>query len=493
MDRNSGLSSDVDMTCSEGDGSEFVPSSRESSSSDSDSDMSEQFVITSGKKSRNIASRPEPYQTSEHPDTSENVGHASATGTAHSPSLLQSAAGPDLIQDAIHPIPIQSDSEDEDIDPEEKVFEKQNKNIFVRRIMKSATGKSGRKKKHDRILNLKHPCPFCNKSFCHFAQHVLGNSHSEEKEVMDILKLDVSKENEKKKRKAKIQLLRLRGENQNNMKVMSKGSGEIILGRRLDGDWEFNINKFGPCPSCKGWLKLCSMWRHQSRCVGRESGSQMRTTGELTTESAVLSGRLSDQASDALKKEVFTIMTNDSPGRVAKGDSLIISLGNMWMQRNVGNKLMRRYYTSSIMRLMAKLLIHLRNIHKAEDTPLWDFIKPQYYQSVVEAALLCCAPDESDTEDLSSPSNALKLGFDLKRISSMKHAESIMQKDGESKKDSKEFLFLMNSSWGHKVTKLARTLLDERQFNKKIQLPPPGIKVIKINNISLDSLMKILV
>ena len=56
-----------------------------------------------------------------------------------------------------------------------------------------------------------------------------------------------------------------------------------------------------------------------------------------------------------LTKEVFPIMQLDNVTKVAKGDSLIINLGNQWMMRNRGNEINRKYYTSSVMRLNAKL------------------------------------------------------------------------------------------------------------------------------------------
>ena len=56
---------------------------------------------------------------------------------------------------------------------------------------------------------------------------------------------------------------------------------------------------------------------------------------------------------------LFSTMRNDQVAKVARIDPLIIGLGNMWMKRNVGNRAMRRYYTSSIMWLVAKLLMNI--------------------------------------------------------------------------------------------------------------------------------------
>ena len=93
-------------------------------------------------------------------------------------------------------------------------------------------------------------------------------------------------------------------------------------------------------------------------------------------------------------------MRNDQVAKVARNDPLIIGLGNMWMKRNVGNRAMRRYYTSSIMRLVAKLLMNIRSLQTEENKKnlsLSDYIKPKYYKHFVRAALICCGPDPDST------------------------------------------------------------------------------------------------
>jgi hypothetical protein len=46
-----------------------------------------------------------------------------------------------------------------------------------------------------------------------------------------------------------------------------------------------------------------------------------------------------------LTKEVFPIIQLDNVRKMAKGDSLIIHLGNRWMMRNRRNEINRKYYT----------------------------------------------------------------------------------------------------------------------------------------------------
>ena len=83
------------------------------------------------------------------------------------------------------------------------------------------------------------------------------------------------------------------------------------------------------------------------------------------------------------------------------------------------------------------------------------------------------APDLNDEEVLEKPSNAIKLGYDLKRLINLKIGMAIMHNDKRSKEDAENLLRTMNIFWPTKVTKLARVLLDQRKYNKHEELPDP--------------------
>ena len=101
--------------------------------------------------------------------------------------------------------------------------------------------------------------------------------------------------------------------------------------------------------------------------------------------------------------------------------------------------------------------------------------------------MLCAAQDADDEEDLSTPSNAIKLSYDLKRLGSIMLAMAIKQGDDKKRRDAKDFLHLMNICW---TNKLAKVTLDERKFNSKKPLPMPGDvqKLARYNQEQLNSL-----
>ncbi len=90
-------------------------------------------------------------------------------------------------------------------------------------------------------------------------------------------------------------------------------------------------------------------------------------------------------------------------------------------------------------------------------------IKPKHFDTVVMAALTCA-----------NAKDALKLGFDLKRLASIKLGRAIMKEDEKKRKEAEDFLTLMTMQWSMRVSKLARTKLNERSFNRRRPLPLPS-------------------
>ncbi len=64
------------------------------------------------------------------------------------------------------------------------------------------------------------------------------------------------------------------------------------------------------------------------------------------------------------------------------------------------------------------LTIHLSSPQTLPPPPdedkLIDYLKPNKFDFVVKVTLQCAASDMDDVEDLESPSNAIKLGFEIK-------------------------------------------------------------------------------
>ena len=199
-------------------------------------------------------------------------------------------------------------------------------------------------------------------------------------------------------------------------------------------------------------------------------------------------GRISTSASKALQEEVFKIMTVDEISNIAQSDKLIISLGNLWLLKNAGNRLKRKYYTSSHMRGAARFLMNVRQLTGLPEASFEELLTTSHFDDFVTGALITASPD--DEEELQAPSVALKLGYDLKRLVGAKWGMSVRLKDNEGEDECKKFLKLMKFEWAIRVSKQAYITLQTRNFNKEKSLPEPD-DLVKLNSYIKDELKKV--
>ena len=80
-----------------------------------------------------------------------------------------------------------------------------------------------------------------------------------------------------------------------------------------------------------------------------------------------------------------------------------------------------------------------------------------------------------DVDDLGSPSNAIKIKYDILKVINEKWARIQIRgnPDPEEAHKCDTFLRLMNIKWSERVTKMARTVLVQRSFNKEVEIPSP--------------------
>jgi hypothetical protein len=118
------------------------------------------------------------------------------------------------------------------------------------------------------------------------------------------------------------------------------------------------------------------------------------------------------------------------------------------------------------MRGAARLLNHLQNISK-ENLLLSEFLKPKYFDIVCEAAPLCALMENGDEEELKSPSSALKIGFDIGRMTNIKLGMALRIGNKEEKQEAEEFSSLLKLEWTTKVSRLAHLKLQDMRVQKK--------------------------
>ena len=69
----------------------------------------------------------------------------------------------------------------------------------------------------------------------------------------------------------------------------------------------------------------------------------------------------------------------------------------------------------------------------ARSESLWEFLVPQKYGSIAKAAITVAMPTMEDEEDLKSPSNAIKLKYDVIRLVNAKWCNSLKEGSEQNK------------------------------------------------------------
>ena len=106
---------------------------------------------------------------------------------------------------------------------------------------------------------------------------------------------------------------------------------------------------------------------------------------------------------------------------------------------------------------------------------LADYLNTSSFDTIVAAALDVCAPYMDDIEDLRSPSNGIKIKYDLKRVICAYWA-MLVKKDPhcQKAKEIQTLLELVYLEWGERITKLARAVLVRRNLSVQNELPAPA-------------------
>lgn len=169
-----------------------------------------------------------------------------------------------------------------------------------------------------------------------------------------------------------------------------------------------------------GYKSFWSMPRMQRVDVAKKYENPLQN---LVMQSQVLAGVISTKPSQLMLGRGFPSTLLDEVSHVAKNDHLIVALGESWLRRSTDNREKGKYYTSQHMRLMPRLLIEMRNEDKEGSYKgLSDYLSTQNFDIIILEAMKCCPPYMDDMEELQSPSNAMKLKYDIRRAVNTKWA-----------------------------------------------------------------------
>ena len=185
---------------------------------------------------------------------------------------------------------------------------------------------------------------------------------------------------------------------------------------------------------------------------------------------------------------MFPRMLQDNITKVAVAlkDSLIKIYGQATYKKQVSSQYSSNY-ASGKMRICARLLMIIRTVSvKRQDVTMEEVIMAHNFSLIDISAILLCTPNTDDVEDIKSPSNGIKIKFDILNLITHKWKEEA-ERSGRDGHVLEEFFILerlMKNKWNVEVNSHCRNVLLTRSFYKSIN-DIPSTSDIKIHTLHI--------
>lgn len=219
-----------------------------------------------------------------------------------------------------------------------------------------------------------------------------------------------------------------------------KTGGELVVWRRPTVNDIVSYKNYIPCKFCLSFLLQSDMWKHVKSCPLKHTEAKEK---DLVIEAKCLlyPNRFSGGASKELQVMILQSMYKDLISKVAQGDHLITTYGSFLLNTS-GIK--RANEISQRMRILARLLIKVRELKSNESLTLSSLIDPPMFESII-----ACTQDLGgfsfetvDGENLSAfkhPSLPLKIGYSLEKCSQLLKGLGIKNGDNSLKTRATDF------------------------------------------------------
>lgn len=311
-------------------------------------------------------------------------------------------------------------------------------------------------------------CVYCSAKKSKMARH-LEQVHGSEMEVAEISAIKIQKQDSstirKQKRRERSKLfnkLRKLGNFNHNTEVVKAKRGLFISERRPSNDQPYT--SYLPCEFCLGYYHKKELHKHVGRCVEKPKGMKL---GRNIQSSASMLLYTAETASEDLKC-ILRKMIVDDVSLCVKSDDLIIQYGNKMCLR-LRKEGDQQHHISNKTRELARLVLETRRCCD-EVSNLRDCLKPKNFGFVIEAATELAGWNEEDG-CMATPSIGIKLGHSLKKCAKLLKGEGIRNGLKSLKDQSDDFSTLIEMSWNDEISRVARTELEQRKWNKPKLLP----------------------
>jgi len=260
-----------------------------------------------------------------------------------------------------------------------------------------------------------HCCYYCGNLQKKISRH-LQTVHRSENDVRSVPA-------ENKQRKMALDRLRNMGDFHHNVDVLTKGSGQLILGRRVSAD-SFTAADFLPCRYCLVFFSKKELWRHVAHCNFAKTplstgygDKSVQRAGQMLLCGAGVSVSSSPSSSAGYMSAIVNLLPNDTVSEQINNDSLLTRYGQILFNK-LG--LERAADVRCRLRYLARLKLQM-SVPGGYET----IIKAQHFDAVLAATKELCGVSQQRTLNgclkLEKPHIALKVGQFLKKITQVRN------------------------------------------------------------------------
>lgn len=274
----------------------------------------------------------------------------------------------------------------------------------------------------------------------------------------------ISYENAKDRKTRNKIILKLRnlGNHLHNSEVLKAGEGTIEVVYRNP---KVPYTSYIPCKHCLGYYNKSDLWKHVKCCPLNVSE---KTKGERHVAKGRLLLATKLQTSTALQR-VVSVMVCDDVSLAAKGDWLIMSLGQQMLLKH-GHDTHKHSHIRNVMRELGRLLVALRSRGASSQYSLADFLHPRSFNQVVLAVKKVCGYDEG-SNIVQIPSLALRLGASVAKATDLLHTKALKACDEALVTTCSGFSQLLAKCWNVELSANAHRTLNNAKKNSVKLLP----------------------
>ena len=335
-----------------------------------------------------------------------------------------------------------------------------------------------------------HCCLYCHKYVSKMARHLI-DCHLLENEVKKAYDLPIKSPD---RRRLLEQLMHV-GDYYHNVDVLEKGSGDLIVLRRPTQQEclarQIQYSDYTPCPGCLGFVTKRDLWRHVRRCK-HISLSDYSERCSPQQASRLLLFPIANDISPQFRSDIINRMLDDEKAKITRTDWLILQLGS-FMYKQYGSS--QRALISQRMRLLARLLIALRNHTQRPTLTLMECVDPDMFDHIIEVVHQLCdvqTSGQARPHMQSRPSFALKVGHELRRSAELVRNVALKRHDQALLQKANEFLQVRSFEWPALVSGTALSTLSRQKQNKPDLLPctTDVVTLVKYLKAKISSLLQ---